>query len=60
MNINYVNSSNNYNTKGTKGIKYLNSVGNSGTLENSNIKSIETNKKNYNKITIKKIKNKNY
>ena len=60
LNINYINSSNNYNTKVAKGgIKYLNSVGNNGVLENSNIKSIEANKKNYNKITIKKNKNKN-
>ena len=63
MNINCINSSNNYNTKNVKeGIKYLNSVGNNGVIENinpnSNINSIEKNKKIYNKITTKKNKNK--
>ena len=64
LNINFINSSNNhnYNTKNGKGgIKYLNSVGNNGVIENSNINSIDTNKKNYNKIATNKknkIKNK--
>ena len=62
MNINYINSSNNYNTKTSKGIKYLNSAGNNGFIDlinpNSNINSIENNKikKIYNKIVNKKIK----
>ena len=63
MNINYINSSNNFNTKSKKeGIKYLNSVGNNGaqdninTKNNNNISSIGPNKKNYNKLTSKKMK----
>ena len=45
LNINYINSSNNYHTKSSKGgIKYLNSAGNNGVIEsinsNSNINSI--------------------
>ena len=63
LNINYINSSNNFNTKSKKeGIKYLNSVGNNGaqdninTKNNNNISSIGPNKKNYNKLTSKKMK----
>ena len=69
LNINYINSSNNYNynTKNSKGIKYLNSVGNNGVIDNiinpnSNLNSIENNnnsKKIYNKLTTRKNKNKN-
>jgi hypothetical protein len=65
LNINYINSTNNYNSKNTKGgIKYLNSVGNNIILDNinpstnNNMNSIEnkiTNK--YNKKITKKIKN---
>ena len=63
LNINYINSSNNYHTKSSKGgIKYLNSAGNNGVIEsinsNSNINSIESIKmpKKYNKLINKKIK----
>jgi hypothetical protein len=64
LNINYINSSNNYHTKSSKGgIKYLNSAGNNGVVEpidsNSNINSIESIKmtKKYNKLINKKNKN---
>ena len=62
LNINYLNSSNNLNMKSKKeGIKYLNSVGNNNTLDNinknnNNISSIGPIKKNYNKLTSKKMK----